>query len=77
MLTTLNGDTTIPLLTRKSPHIEEKWVRDELINELYLPITSTLVLKGKQEIQYVPLDSENNLIIDALVDSRAYVSAIT
>ena len=32
--------------------------------------------KRKKEILYVPLDSENGLTIDALVDSGAYVSAI-
>ena len=51
-------------------------VRDEETNEVHLPITSTVVLKPKQEILYVPLDFENNLTIDALVDLRAFVSAI-
>ena len=51
-------------------------VRVEQTNELYLPLTSTAVLKWKQEKLYVPLDFENNLSVDALVDSRAYVSVI-
>ena len=33
-------------------------------------------MKRKQEMLYVPLDSENNLTVDAMVDSRTYVSAI-
>ena len=51
-------------------------MRDEQTNELYLPLTSTVVLKRKQEMLYVPLDSENNHTVDALVDSKAFVSAI-
>ena len=41
-----------------------------------MPLSSTFVLKRKKEILYVPLDFENGLTIDALVDSGAYVSAI-
>ena len=51
-------------------------VSDEQTNEVYLPLTSTVVLKRKQELNYVPLDFENILTVDALVDSRAFVSAI-
>ena len=51
-------------------------MRDEQTNEVYLPRTSTKVLKRKQEGLYVPLNFENNLPIDALVDSGAFVSAI-
>ena len=50
-------------------------MRNEQTNDLYLPLTSTVVLKRKQEILYVPLDFENNLTVDALIDSRAYLSA--
>ena len=35
-----------------------------------------MVLKRKQEMLYVPLDFENNLTVDVLVDSGAFVSAI-
>ena len=56
--------------------IEEQLVRDDSTNDFYMPLSSTLVLKRKKEILYVPLDSENGLTIDALVDSGAYVSAI-
>ena len=48
-------------------------VRDEQTNEVSFPLTSTIVLKRKQEM---PLDFENNLTVDALVDSGAFVSAI-
>ena len=72
----LNGDTTTPLLTTAAPLIEERLLRDEQTNEVYLPITSTLVLKRKQEMLYVPLEFENNLTVDAPVDLGAFVSAI-
>ena len=75
-MTTPNGLTTIPPLTTATPLIEEGLVRDEQTNEVYLPLTSTVVLKRKQEMLYVPLDFENNLTVDALVDSGAFVSAI-
>ena len=75
-MTTPNGLTTTPLLTTATPLIEEGLVRDERTNEVYLPLTSTVVLKRKQEMLYVPLDIENNLTVDALVDSGAFVSAI-
>ena len=76
VVTTLNGETTTPPLTTATPLIEEGLVRDEQTNEVYLSLTSTVVLKRKQEMLYVPLDFENNLTVDALVDSGAFVSAI-
>ena len=75
-MTTPNGKTTTPRLTTATPLFEEGLVRDEQTNEIYLPLTSTVVLKRKQEMLYVPLDFENNLTVDALVDSGAFVSAI-
>ena len=51
-------------------------MRDEQTNEVCLPLTSTVVLKRKQEMLYVPQHFENNLTVDALVDSGAFVSAI-
>ena len=75
-MTTPNEDTTTPLLTTATPLIEEGLVRDDQTNEIYLPLTSTVVLKRKQEMLYVPLDFENNHTVDALVDSGAFVSAI-
>ena len=48
--TTLTGDTAIPLLTTTTPINEEGLVRDEQTNEVYLPLTSTLVLKRKEKM---------------------------
>ena len=76
VVTTPNGDTTASPLTVAAPLIEEGLVRNERTNELYLPLTSTVVLKRKQEMLYVPLDFENILTVDALMDSGAFVSAI-
>ena len=73
---TLDGDTTTPPLTTATPLIEEALLRDEKTNEVYLPLTSTVILIRKQEMLYVPLDFENILTVDALVDSGAFVSAI-
>ena len=72
-----NGDDNIspPVITISQ--IEERLVRDETTNELYMPLSSTIILKRKKEMFYVPLDFENGLTIDALVDSAAYISAIT
>ena len=48
--TTLIGDTTILPLTTKTPLIQEGLVIDEQTNEVYLPLTSTVILKRKQEM---------------------------
>ena len=74
---TPNGDTTTPPLTTATPLVEEGLVRDEKTNEIDLRLTSTVVLKRKQKMLYVPLNFENNLKVDAVVDSGAFVSAIT
>ena len=75
--TSFTRDITIPPLTTTTPLIEEGLVRDEQTNEVYLPLTSRVVLKRKQELLYKPLlDFEKNLTVDALVDSGAYVRAI-
>ena len=76
VVTTHSRDTTTSPLTTATPLIEDGLVRDEQTNEIYLPLTSTVVLKRKQEMLYVPLDFENNLTVDALVDPGAFVSAI-
>ena len=76
VVTTHNGDTTSPPLTTATPLIEEGLVPGEQTNEVYIPLTSTVVLKRKQGMLYVPLDFEKILTVDALVDSRAFVSAI-
>ena len=56
--------------------IQEQLVREDVTNELYIPVSSTIVLKRKKEKLYVPLDFENGLTIAPLVDSGAYISAI-
>ena len=76
VVTTPNGHTTTPLLFTATPLIEEGLLRDEQTNAVYLPLTSTVVLKQKQEMLYEPLDFEINPTVDALVDSGAFVSAI-
>ena len=76
VVTPLMGDTTTPPLTTATPLIGEALVRDEQRNEVYLPLTSTVVLKRKQQMLYMPLDFKNNLTVHALVDSGAFVSAI-
>ena len=52
-------------------------MRDNITNELYMPLSSTIVLKRNREMLYVPLHFKNGLTIDFLVDSGAHVSAIT
>ena len=74
--TTLTGQTTIPPLNTTTPLIDEVLVRDEQTNEVYLPLTSTVVLKRKLEMLSVPLNFQSNLTVDALLDSGAVVSAI-
>ena len=76
MITCDNGDDNIspPVITISQ--IEEGPVRDETTNELYMPLSSTIVLKRKKEMLCVPLDFENGLTLDAFVDSGAHVSAI-
>ena len=76
VVTSPNRDTTTSPVTTATPLIEEGLVRDEQTREIYLPLTSTVILKRKQEMLYVPPDFENNLTVDALVDSGAFVSAI-
>ena len=75
-MTTHDGDSSNWPLNSTTPHIEEKLVRDGQTNELYLPLTSTVVVKRKQEMLYVPLDFDNDLTKDALVVSGASDGAI-
>ena len=76
MTTCDSGDDNISAPAITILQIEEQLLRDDITNELYMPLSSTIVLKRKKEMLYVPLDFENGLTIDALVDSGAYVSAI-
>ena len=71
-----NGDDNISPPGITTSQIEEQLVRDDIANEIYMPLSSTIILKRKKEMLYVPLDFKNGLTIDALVDSGAYVSAI-
>ena len=71
-----NRDDNISPSKITTSQIEEQLVRDDITNELYMPLSSTIVLKREKKMLYVPLDFENGLTIGALVDSGAYVSAI-
>ena len=76
LITYGNGDDNISLPEITTSQIQEQFARDDITNELYMPLSSTIVLKRKKEMLYVPLDFKNDLTIDALVDSGVYVSAI-
>ena len=76
MTTFDNGDDITSLLKITTSQIEERLVEDDITNELYMPVSSTIVLKRKKEMFFVPLEFQDGLTIDALVDSGAYVSAI-
>ena len=77
MTTCDSEDSNISPPTITISQSEERLVRDDSTNELYMPLSSTIVLKRKKEMLYVPLDFENGLTIDAFVDSGAYVRAIS
>ena len=62
-----NGDDNISPPEITTSQIREQLVRDDITNELYMPLSSTIVLKRKKEMLYVPLDLENGLTIDALL----------
>ena len=76
MMTWDSGDDNISPPAITISQIEKRLVRDDSTNELYMPLSSTIVLKRKKEMLYVLLDFENGLTIDAFLDSGAYVSAI-
>ena len=76
MTTYDNGDDNISPPVKTISQIKERLVRVDITNELYMPLSSTFVLKRKKEMLYVSLDFENGLTLDALVDSGANVSAI-
>ena len=56
--------------------MDEMLVRDDTTKELYMPLSSTIVLQRKKAMLHLPLDFEGGLTINDLVDSRANVSAI-
>ena len=76
MTTCDSGDDNISPPAITILQIEKQLVRDDITNELYMPLSLTIVLKRKKELLYVPLDFENGLTIDAFLDSGAYVSEI-
>ena len=76
LITYGNADDAISPPEITTSQFQKQLVRDDITNELYMPLSSTIVLKRKKEMLYVPLDFKNGLTIDALVDSGAYVSAI-
>ena len=75
-MTTLKGDNNISFHAITTPHIEHRLVRELHINELYLSLNSTVVLKRKNEMLHVILDFYYGLKRDFLIDAGAYVSAI-
>ena len=76
MATYGNGDDNISPPKITTSQIQKQLVRDDITNELHMPLSSTIVLKRMKEMLYVPLEFENGLTIDALVDLGAYVAAI-
>ena len=51
-----NGDENISPPEITTSQIEERLVRDDITNELYMLLSSTIVLKRKKDMLYVPLD---------------------
>ena len=76
MTTYDNGDDKISPPEITTSQIEKRLVRDDITNELYMPLSSKISVKRKKQILYVPLIFEIGLTMDALADSGAYVSAI-
>ena len=70
-----SGDDNISVPKLLISQIEEQLVRHDITNELYMPLSSSIVLKRKKKMLYVPLDFKNDLTIETLVDSGAFVSA--
>ena len=50
MTTRDGGDDNIPPPKLTTSQIEERLVRDDITNELYMPLSSTIVLKRKKGI---------------------------
>ena len=70
------GDDNTSFPEKTTSQTEERLVREDITNELYMPLSSTIVLKRKKDTLYVPLDFGTELTIDVLVESRTYVSGI-
>ena len=56
MTTYDNGDDNISPPEITTSQIEERLVRDDITKELYMPLSSTNVLKWKKQMLYVPPD---------------------
>ena len=67
MMNSDSGDDNITPPAITISQIAEQLLRDDMTNELYMPLSSLIVLKRKKEMLYVPLDFENGLKIDALL----------
>ena len=68
-------DKNLPLPNITTSQVKERLARDENKKQLYRQLCSTKVLRQQKEMLYVPLRFDNGLTKDALVDSRALVSA--
>ena len=76
MTTYDSGADNISPPKRTTSENEERLVMDDITIELYMPLSSIIVLKRKKETLYDLPDFGNGLTIDALVELGAYVSAI-
>ena len=61
MTTYDNADDNISPPKIATSHFEERLLRDDTTNELYIPLSSTIVLKRMKEMLYVPLHFKNGL----------------
>ena len=59
LITYGNGDDTISPPELTPLQIQEQLMRDDITNELYMPLSCTIVLKRKKEMLFVPLDFDN------------------
>ena len=56
-----SGDDNISPPEIEIPQIAERLVRDDTTNELYMPLSTTMLLKRKKQMLYVPQDFTNGL----------------
>ena len=54
-----NGDDNISPPAITTSQIKERLMKDDITNEIYMPLSSTIFLKRKKELLYVPLDFKN------------------
>ena len=71
-----SGDYNIPPPKITTSQIEERLVRDDNTNELYMSLSFTIDLKTKKEMLYVPLDFDNGLTREVRVDLGPYATSI-